>query len=547
MATTKVLAPNGRPVNHSELTRDVAEASIGSVRSPIFGYPADGLDPLVLASILRAADHGDPIRYMGLAETIEERDPHYLAVLGNRKRAVSQLEITVEPGGEDQAALDQATALETWLQRDELTFEIVNILDAVGKGYSLTEIIWDFSEGQYEPNRLEWRDQRWFRFDRKDLRTPLLLSDSGAEVPLPPFKFIYAPFPSKSGLEIRSGLARVAAWCWMFKAFTQRDWAIFTQTYGQPIRLGKYGPGTSEDEKNKLFRAVAGIAGDCAAIIPESMSMEFISAESISGSIDLYERRADWYDKQTSKAVLGQTATTDAETGGLGSGKEHGDVREDIERADGKMLAAILNKALVRPYIDLNYGPQKLYPKLKIARPEPEDLAAWTQATSPWFEAGLEFVEKDVRDKLSLSTPEKGDRILRKSDASSEYQPDEGREPDAKPPQSKIKGYLKGQKPDPAPVAALQAETTPQPPSESFSPVSALTDQLTASGTQEMHKLLSGVEAMVDASASLEELRENLLSAFPKLDATELSSVMAAGILAASAGGRAMVEEEADG
>lgn len=547
MAKSRVLDANGRPVEHSVLTRDISEASIGSVRSPIFGYPADGLDPIVLASILRAADHGDPIRYMGLAETIEERDPHYLAVLGNRKRAVSQLEITVQPADEGQAAIDQATALESWLQRDELTFEIVNILDAVGKGYSLTEIIWDFSEGQYEPNRLEWRDQRWFRFDRKDLRTPLLLGDNGSEVPLPPYKFIYAPFPSKSGLEIRSGLARVAAWCWMFKAFTQRDWAIFTQTYGQPIRLGKYGPGASKEEKNKLFRAVAGIAGDCAAIIPESMSMEFISADGISGSIDLYERRADWYDKQTSKAVLGQTATTDAETGGLGSGKEHGDVREDIERADGKMLAAILNKALVRPYIDLNYGPQKLYPKLKIARPEPEDLAAWTQATSPWFEAGLEFVEKDIRDKLNLSTPEKGDRVLRKLIDPTPNQPDQLPTPDAKPPQSKFKGGLKGMKKDSAPVAALQAETAPQPPSESFSPIAALTDQLAASGAEEMHKLLSDVEAMVEASTSLEELRENLLSAFPSLDMTELSGVMAAGILAASAGGRAMVEEEADG
>ena len=47
----------------------------------------------------------------------------------------------------------------------------------------------------------------------------------------------------------------------MFKAYTQRDWAIFTQTYGQPLRIGKYGPGTSEDDRNKLFKAVANIAG----------------------------------------------------------------------------------------------------------------------------------------------------------------------------------------------------------------------------------------------------------------------------------------------
>ncbi|KPD10874.1 DUF935 domain-containing protein [Phaeobacter sp. 11ANDIMAR09] len=547
MAKSRVLDPSGRPVEHSALTREVAEASIGTVRSPIFGYPADGLDPLLLGSILRSADHGDPIRYMGLAETLEERSPQYMAVLGNRKRAVSQLEITVEPAGEDKAALLQSTALENWLQRDELTFEIINILDAISKGYSFTEIIWDFSEGQYEPNRLEWRDQRWFRFDRRDLRTPLLLEDSGAEVPLPPYKFIYAPFPSKSGLEIRSGLARVASWCWMFSAFTQRDWAIFTQTYGQPIRLGKYGPGASDEEKNKLFRAVAGIAGDCAAIIPQSMSMEFVSSDNISGSIDLYEKRADWYDKQISKIVLGQTATTDAETGGLGSGKEHGDVREDIERADGKMLAAILNRTLVRPYIDLNYGPQKLYPKLKITRPEPEDLAAWTQATSPWFAAGLEFVEKDIRDKLSLSTPQKGDAILRKSGDQVEKLAEVDDKSDKKPSETEFKGGFKGLKGNSGGVDAAQAVEAPQGGSVAISPIGSLTERLEAEALPEMHKILSGVEAIVEGSGSLEELRENLLSAFPALPGAELPGVMAAAILAASAGGRAMVEEEADG
>jgi phage gp29-like protein len=57
-----------------------------------------------------------------------------------------------------------------WLKRDELTDEIFDILDCLGKGYSFTEIIWDTSTGQWMPLRLEWRDPRWFRFDRNDLK-----------------------------------------------------------------------------------------------------------------------------------------------------------------------------------------------------------------------------------------------------------------------------------------------------------------------------------------------------------------------------------------
>ena len=55
--------------------------------------------------------------------------------------------------------------------------------------------------------------------------------------PLPRGKFISAVIRAKSGLPVRSGIARLAAWSWMFKAYTLRDWAIFTQTFGQPVRV----------------------------------------------------------------------------------------------------------------------------------------------------------------------------------------------------------------------------------------------------------------------------------------------------------------------
>ena len=71
----------------------------------------------------------------------------------------------------------------------------------------------------------------------------MLLGEGGEYLPLDPGHFIFATMKAKSGLPLRSGLSRVAAWGYMFKQFTLRDWAIFTQTFGQPVRLGKYGAG----------------------------------------------------------------------------------------------------------------------------------------------------------------------------------------------------------------------------------------------------------------------------------------------------------------
>lgn len=544
---TQLVDQWNRPIQRSTLRNEVAAPTIGGVRSPISGYPGDGLNPLRLAAILREADRGDPVRYLELAETIEERDAHYLGVLGTRRRSVSQIEITVEPGDDSAEAERHAEMVRKWLKRDELSEELFDILDGIGKGYSFTEIIWDMSQGQFMPERLEWRDPRWFRFDRHDLTTPLMLGDSGQEQPLPGFKFIFARMKAKSGLPLRSGIARVAMWTYMFKKFTERDWSIFSQTYGQPLRVGKYGAGASEDDKTKLFTAVANIAGDCAAIVPESMMIEFIETSNLGASSDLYEKRCDWLDRQISKLVLGQTATTDAVTGGLGSGKEHREVQEVIECADAKALSAILNRDLIRPWIDLEFGPQKVYPRLIIARPEEEDLAAFSKAITPLIKQGLRVTEREVLAKFGLSAPGDKDRILGQTvgNPAAGANGGEGAERGSfiKHQSAPIKypeGNSKGD-------AALQAqEASGGAPSEAR-PEGILADRLDIEAGAAVGDMIGQVEAMLAASGSLEEFGEMLRAGFGELNSKDLAQVMAQAILAAELGGIAGVEAETDG
>lgn len=413
MAEAAILyGPDGQPIKRDVLKVEIAGPSITGVRSPLTGYPGNGLNPNRLAAIMREADHGEPLRYFELAEQIEERDLHYTGVLGTRRRSVTQLDITVEAADDQDAAYKQhADMIEEWLRRDELQFELFDILDAIGKGVSFTEIIWDSSEGQHQPRKLEWRDPRWFRFSRVDGRTPLLRTDSG-DVELPPFKFIRAEIRAKSGLPVRSGLARLATWSWMFKAFTLRDWAIFTQTYGQPIRVGKYPAGATEDDKDTLFMAVANIAGDCAAIVPQSMNIEFIESKNVGPGSDLYEKRATWLDQQVSKAVLGQTSTSDAVTGGLGSGDVHREVQEDIERADAKALAAVLNRDLVVPWVQLNFGPQRKYPRLHIGRPEERNVSQTVDGVTKLVPFGLRVGRTYFNDLLGVPVPKDDEDIL---------------------------------------------------------------------------------------------------------------------------------------
>lgn len=526
----KILDQWGRAIERKVLTEEIAGPTTTGVRSPLTGYPGDGLNPGRLATILREADAGDPLRYLELAETIEERDLHYAGVLGTRKRAVSQLEITVDAASDAAADVAMADMIRDWLDRDELQDELFQILDAIGKGYSFTEIVWETSSGQWLPARLEWRDPRWFRPARHDLTTPLLIGEAGEETPLPGGKFICAVMRAKSGLPVRSGLARIVAWAWMFKAFTGRDWAIFTQNHGQPIRIGKYGPGATQGDRDTLYRAVANIAGDCAAIIPDGMQIEFIESKSVGASSDLYEKRSDWLDRQVSKAVLGQTATTDAEVGGLGSGKEHRQVQEDIERADARALAAILNRDLVRVWIDLEFGPQKAYPRLKIGRAEATDVKLVVDSVARLVPLGLRVQASEINDMLGLSDPDEGAALLMPSQPAppaAQAGPPGGAADDGRPP---VGGSA-------APEAreALQQEEFRR----GGDAIDRAVDAMLSDWEPLVAPLVAGLEAEIAAAGSIGEVRALIERRLAELDPAALAEQLARAAFAARLAGEA--------
>lgn len=400
----------GNPISTAMLKKEQAAPTMTSVRRPNIDHQASGLTPQKLARLLRSSLQGDPEGYLELAEDMEERDLHYAGVLGTRKRQVAGLEVTVEAASDDANDIENADLVRDFFQRDTFESEAIDILDAIGKGYSCTEIIWDTSEGDWRISELKWRDPRWFVFDDITGETPLL-REPGENAALQPYKWIFHQAKAKSGLPIRGGIARAVCWTFLFKSFTLKDWAIFCEAYGQPLRLGKWGEGATEADKEILLKAVANIGVDYSAIIPASMAVDFVKAD-VAGSHELYEKRAVFLDLQTSKVVLGQTGTTDAVAGGYAVGKVHDGVKDDIERSDGKQLASTLRRDIVKPLIDLNKGPQKAYPKVRIGRPETVDVDKWMENVKTFVSLGGKVGMSVVRDRIGIPDPDEGEELL---------------------------------------------------------------------------------------------------------------------------------------
>lgn len=509
----RLVDPYGRPVSSRSLKTEQAGIDVRAVRRNDGFHPASGLTPQRLAGILRNPVDGDPEPYLALAEDMEERNEHYAGVLGTRKRQVAGLEITVEAVSDAAADVAAADLIREVTERDRFRDELIDILDAIGKGFSATELLWDTSEGQWRPKAFKWRDPRWFQFDRDDPER-LMLRGVHHDEPLKPFGWIVHTAKAKSGLPIRGGLARGAAWSFLFKAFTLKDWAIFSESYGQPLRLGKFGPGATEDDKQKLMQAVAGIASDYAAIVPETMAIEFIEAK-LSGSLDLYERRSDWLDRQISKLVLGQTGTTDAIAGGHAVGKVHDEVRADIEEADARQLAASLNRDLVRPLIDLNLGPQKVYPAIKIGRPDEVDVSELVDNVAKLVPLGLKVGMSTMRDHLGLPDPDPDEELLGA--------------PAAVPPEPVAKS-------EPLRAQAFRAGPTTAKPDA----VDRAVDTLLEDGWEKLvGPIVDGLDDEIAASQSLDEVRAVLQRRAEDMGLTAFTDTLAQAAFAARLAGEA--------
>lgn len=404
----------GEPIRTSELRREHSAPRWGTTRSPSRTSQASSLTPSRLGSLLRRADDGDTEAYFTLAEEVEERDGHYRSVLSTRKLGVAGADAIVEAasdGARDQRVADavrEAITSQTWFEG-----VCTDALDALGKGVSILEILWQTSASQWAPVGAEWRDPRWFLWDRDAYTQPLLPTEANPlGESLAPAKYIVHTPKLKSGIPIRGGLARTAVAGLMLKSYSLRDWSAFIETFGMPLRLGRYDKNATEDEKATLLQAVMNIGADAAAIVPESMKIDFQDARGTAGAEKLFAAHADWWDRTVSKLVLGQTMTADSGSS-RAQAQVHNEVRLDLRKADGRALAATLNRDLVAPFVALNYGPRVRPPRIRFAIEAPEDLVAYMHAVTSFVELGGEVEASVVRDKLGLPDPKPGAVMLR--------------------------------------------------------------------------------------------------------------------------------------
>ena len=404
-------ANTGRPIR--------AAVAIGDPQDKYSEYPSNGLSPRRLAAIFREADDGDVLRQMQLFEEMEEKDGHLFSQLQTRKLAVTGLDWEVQPFSEDERDIQVAEFVADQLHSlENFNDVLMDVLDAVGKGISISEITWGLDrQGRNMVEDITWVHPKKLFWDSMDDEIKIRTKDYPQGIPLPDNKFIIHKYKAKSGHPSRAGVLRVISWMYLFKNYTLKDWVSFCEVFGMPLRLGKYDASASDADKAALMEAIINLGTDAAGIVPSTTSIDFIDSQKTS-SVEIYEKLARYCDEQISKAVLGQTLTSDSGGGSYAQSKTHNEVRKDLTAADANALENTLRRDLIRPLVEFNFGVGTPIPTLQFQTEDSDDLKEVSEIYKALAcDMGLEIPKSHLYKKFGIPKPEDGEPVTQRQTA----------------------------------------------------------------------------------------------------------------------------------
>lgn len=377
-------------------------------------YPSNGLTPKRLARLFKEADAGNVRLQMELFEEMEEKDPHLFSQLQTRKLAVTGLDFEIQAFSKSEIDMEIATFVEEQLKGLENISDIfMDMLDAIGKGISVSEIMWGINaKGQNIVEDIQWIHPKKLVWDSISDDMLICTKEFPTGIGLPKNKFVVHRYKAKSGHESRAGLLRIVAWMYLFKNYDVKDWVSFCELFGMPLRLGKYSQQASEKDQEALIDAIIALGSDAAGMIPDSTSIEFIESQKTS-SVEIYEKFAKYADEQMSKAILGQTLTSDS-GGSYAQGKVHNDVRHDLTVADSKALEATFRNDVIRPLVEYNFGAGQNIPFLLLDVQEDSDPKVTFEICKGLVcDMGLEIPESYLRKKFAIPEPKEGEKVVK--------------------------------------------------------------------------------------------------------------------------------------
>ena len=324
--------------------------------------------------LMRSLPDPDPIlQKMGRGITALQElltDSHLESVWSIRCSAASGAEWFCAAGGDGNGKKEQEAAdlFAEELRQLDIPRVIEEMMDAIAFGYAPLEVIWRAQGGRWVIGDIVGKPPQWFEFDQENnlvFRTGVI----GTE-PLPKNRFLIArhrpSYANPYGVKVFSK----CYWPVTFKKNGFRWWTVFVEKYGGAFLYGKYPNNASDIYKNELLTSLERMASDAVAIAPEGAEITIESLANKGSVSNVHAEYIEAANKEISKAVLGQTLTTDiGSKGSYAAAQAHNLVRQDLAAADRRRISACFNR-LAAVWTYYNYGTDVLPPVFEFVKDE---------------------------------------------------------------------------------------------------------------------------------------------------------------------------------
>lgn len=279
-------------------------------------------------------------------------DPHVRSCVTSRKSGVLSKGWHIEQHDSSNAAFALVKSVFDSIDTDAL---ISQILNAPLFGYQPLEIIWKVDNSSLIPDRIEPKPQEWFAFTKKGELRLLSSSNLFDGEPVPDMKFLCPRHNATCINPYGEKLLSSIFWAVTFKKGGLKFWVSFVEKYGMPWAIGKLNRQTTEEEAISLRDALNNMVQDGVAVIDKNCDVELKDPATRTASAAVYRELVEFNNDEISKALLGQTLTTQVgSSGSYAAAKAHLCVREDIVQSDIKLVQTTLN-TLISWIISLNF------------------------------------------------------------------------------------------------------------------------------------------------------------------------------------------------
>lgn len=352
------------------------------------------LTPESVSQVLLQADAGYMYRLVDLARESREKDGHLHAVLSTLELSIAGMEVQIIPASDKArdrriaAHVEQVFAEFGPHEHEPNAYGLADLVTHLTGGYyygyAVAELLYrENRNGQQIPYACDPVAPRRFIFDQTTSK--LHFFDYSGNLAYPgidlgaayPNKFItFQPIVLGTG-PAREGLMRPLVWAALFRNWTIRDWLSLAELAWKPWRIGSYDKEkmASKADIDALVEALQYLSTNGQTLLPDTVDLKIEWPNAKGGQTETQHKvLADFMAAEMSKAVLGQTMTTDSGSS-LSQAKVHKDVEVNRRNSIAGRVQDSLRWGLAARTVRLNYGPDVDIPKVRLVAND-TDLAA---------------------------------------------------------------------------------------------------------------------------------------------------------------------------